>query len=125
MLDKIDNPPNFVLALTDDAEKKIEDFNALLNTINLNDKKKELWRQIYANALDDRAHAYMMWQDLAVMSLGDGSKHAIHGQNMAKYMERMSKANDQLIKLAELIANSEEAGEKPMTPDDVYSKIAG
>jgi hypothetical protein len=35
-------------------------------------------------------------------------EHAIHGRTIASYIERMSKANDQLLKLADLIASAQQ-----------------
>jgi hypothetical protein len=46
------------------------------------------------------------------------------GQVMSKYLERMSKSNDQILKLAELIANAEEKQET-ISEDEVFFKIQG
>lgn len=105
-------------------QKKISDFSALLDTINsLSDKKKELWKQIYENAVTDREAAYTMYNELFRTVMGKSTEHAVHGQNINKYIERMSKANDQLIKLAELIATAE-SKEQDINPDDVFDKIS-
>ena len=40
---------------------------------------------------------------------------------MSKYLERMSKSNDQILKLAELIAKEQEKDE--ISPDDIFNKI--
>ena len=39
-----------------------------------------------------------------------------------KYLERMNKSNEQLLKLADLIARAEEQSSK-IDPDDLFSKI--
>ena len=39
-----------------------------------------------------------------------------------KYLERMSKSNDQIIKLAELIAKEQER-ENTVSPDDIFKSI--
>ena len=65
-----------------------------------------------------------MWSDLYVHVHSNPNDHAIHGQNLSRYMERMGKANDQILKLAELVANaSESAVEEVMTDEDVYDNI--
>jgi hypothetical protein len=43
---------------------------------------------------------------------------------MAKYIERMNKANDQLIKLAELISKEEEKASQ-IDPDNLFAQISG
>jgi hypothetical protein len=50
------------------------------------------------------------------------TNHAIHAQNMAKYIEKMSRSNDQLLKLAELIAAAEEKSEE-INAENIYSAI--
>ena len=40
---------------------------------------------------------------------------------MAKYLERMNKSNDQILRLAELIAKEED---KPLNVDDIFSKMS-
>ena len=44
------------------------------------------------------------------------------GPTLSKYLERMNKSNDQLIKLAELIAKEEERSEA-LDPEDIFKKI--
>jgi len=41
---------------------------------------------------------------------------------MTKYLERMSKSNDQILKLAELIAKEQEK-ENNVSPDDIFNTI--
>ena len=41
---------------------------------------------------------------------------------MAKYLERMSKSNDQILRLAELISKSEEQ-QAIINPDEIFDKI--
>ena len=48
--------------------------------------------------------------------------HISVGPTLSKYLERMNKSNDQLIKLADLIAKEEERAEA-VDPDDIFSKI--
>lgn len=107
------------------VKEKLKSFSGLLDTIeNLEDKKKALWKEIYENAITDRDNAYTMFMHLHEFVIGDSAQHAIHGPNIAKYLERMGKCNDQLIKLAELIA-SESSREEKINPSDIFKKISG
>ena len=40
---------------------------------------------------------------------------------MTKYLERMSKSNDQILKLAELVAKEE--SDDRISPDDIFEEI--
>ena len=107
----------------DDVSRKTEQFGALLESIeNLEDKKKHLWREIYENATVDRMNAYMLFTDVYSTMTGDKADHVTLGPMMAKYIERMNKANDQLLKLADLIAKEEERASQ-IVPDDIFSQI--
>ena len=55
---------------------------------------------------------------------GNSSDHVTIGSTMAKYLERMCRSNDQILKLAELIAKEEEKSER-VTPDDIFNQIEG
>ncbi len=107
---------------------KIQDFSELLDSIeSLSEKKKSLWKDIYSNAIYDRNNANILLTSLLSVVINNSNEHAIHGQNINKYIERMSKSNDQLIKLAELIQNAEEqSGRKKedLSEDDIYAEIA-
>lgn len=111
---------------TIDVKKRLKDFTELLESIeDVSDKKKQLWIEIYENAICDRQNSYVMFEKLVTIAEKKSSEHAVHGRTMATYIERMSKANDQLIRLAELIAKSEEGnnGEKPIDPDEMFERI--
>jgi hypothetical protein len=103
----------------------LKDFSALLDSFSsLEDKKKSLWKQIYENAVTDRNNAYTMFGDLYGDIAGKPTEHAIHGQNLARYLERMEKANNQLIKLAEMIDDLESEEEEWLEDDDnMYATI--
>jgi hypothetical protein len=110
------------------AKQQMKEFGELLNSLDKSlDKKKQLWKQIYENAVVDRKNAYLVWADLYVAVHARPAEHAIHGQTLSKYMERMSKATDQLLKLAELVANAEANSpkeiEERMSDDDIYNSI--
>ena len=88
---------------------KLTDFSDLLdNLTNTEDKKKLLWKEAYQNALDDRESASLLLNDLLVTIPGNSANHSTHGTLATKYLERLSKCNDQILKLAELVAKEEE-----------------
>ena len=61
-----------------------------------------------------------LWKEITA----DPEKHALYGMTITKYLERKSKSNDQLVKLAELMQKSGEGVEdEDLDLDDVYSKI--
>lgn len=102
---------------------KVEDFSSLLEQIeSLSDKKKRLWKEIYENAIIDRQHAYAMFIELSTIVKGKSTEHAVHGKTLATFIERMSRANDQLIKLAELIAKADKSSEE-INPEEMFSRI--
>lgn len=105
-------------------EERVKDFSELLQRIEgIDDKKKQLWKEIYENAITDRQNAFTMFVKLAKLSENKSHEHAVHGRNMATYLERMSKANDQLIKLAELVMRSDPK-DAPITPDEMFDMIS-
>lgn len=58
------------------------------------------------------------------MVQNNGTEHAIHGATLSKYMERMQKANEQLIKLAELVSEAiDEQVEESWSEDDMYEMM--
>ena len=104
-------------------DDRIRDFTGLLDQIeNLTEKKKQLWKEIYENAITDRQNAFVMFLKLSKIAADKSSEHALHGRTIAVYLERMSKANDQLIKLAELVAAAEGPADE-LTPDEIFDKI--
>jgi hypothetical protein len=107
------------------SSERFRDFSELLNKIEgVDDKKKQLWREIYENAITDRQNAFVMFVKLATITDNKSTEHAVHGRTMTAYIERMSKANDQLIRLADLI-NQSEASVPGTSDDDMFSMISG
>jgi hypothetical protein len=105
------------------VEERLKDFSGLLSEIeSLNDKKRQLWTEIYENAITDRQNSYAMFARLVQIAQDKSSEHAVHGKTIATYIERMSKANDQLIKLAELIDKADKKNED-IDPEDLFDKI--
>jgi hypothetical protein len=106
-------------------QRKVEEFSDILDDlVSTEDKKKLLWKEIYENALTDRENAGMLFTD-AWSRMGTGStEHATLGTTLTKYLERMSKSNEQILRLAELISKAEEQSQK-IEPDDIFSSIGG
>ena len=117
-----------LLEKVEKAEKKenqIRNFSDILNNIDsLEDKKKMLWKEIYENSLEDREKAKMLFNDAYISMQGGVNEHMNIGGVMSKYLERMCRSNDQILKLAELIAKEEEKSET-ISEDDIFSKING
>ena len=104
-------------------DEKTKEFSELLESIeSSNDKKKMLWKEIYENAINDRVNAYMLFTGIYTSMGNSTADHISVGPTLSKYLERMNKSNDQLIKLAELIAKEEQAA-AAVDPDDIFSKI--
>jgi len=104
---------------------KLGEFVALLDGISsLDSKMKALWRQIYENAVTDRKHANIAYVDLYINCHSKPDMHAIHGPNLAKYLERMEKANGQLLKLAELVDKAKDNNtHEEDEPVNIYDRL--
>jgi hypothetical protein len=114
---------NKIMEKFSDSDKKIKEFADIIDAIDTNDnKKKLLWKEIYENALIDRQNAYMLFTDVYVQMQGDKADHVTLGSILSKYLERMNKSNDQMLKLAELIAKEEEAAAS-IDPNDIFRQI--
>ena len=106
-----------------ETERRIEDFSDLLDSIESSaNKKKMLWKEIYQNAVTDRENAHVLFLD-AWKQMGKGTaEHVTLGPTMAKYLERMCKSNEQILRLAELIAKAQDTEEK-IDPNELFEKI--
>jgi len=103
--------------------KKVDRFGDLLDSISaLEDKRKHLWKEIYENALTDRENAAILFTDIYQEMQGNAMQHSALGPTAAKYLERMCKSNDQILKLAELVSKAEEES-GALNPDDIFDKI--
>jgi len=106
-------------------EERVRDFSDLLKDIDqLDDKKRKLWTEIYENAVVDRQNSYAMFTKLVRICGEKTAEHAIHAKSMATYIAGMSKSNDQLIKLAEMIAKAQRADDE-INPEELFDKIKG
>ena len=80
-------------------ENQIKNFSDILDSIDsLEDKKKMLWKEIYENALEDREKSKLLFNDAYISMQGGVNEHMNIGSIMSKYIERMSKSNDQILK---------------------------
>lgn len=105
------------LELVRKTEKELTTFSDLLDSLaSVDERVKLLWKQIYENALTDRRNAYMVWSDLYMAVHGNPEQHVIHGDHLSKYMERMEKANTQVLKLAELVYKAKDKQEQEELP---------
>ena len=132
--DDLEDPDDFINhdfkpIPVDKLDKKIEEelgnFTALLGTLSsTEDRQKALWKQIYEHALVDRRNAYILFGDLYNQVAGKNDQHAIHGQTLSKYLERMSKTTDQLIKLADLVDQAvEQETEENWSEEEMYGML--
>ena len=115
---------NDMIDRLDALNKKVGTFGELLDRISsVEDKKKLLWKEIYENALNDRENANSLYTDLYLKMQGETPfNHVAVGPIMAKYLERMCKSNEQILKLAELISR-EETTAATIDSDDMFSAI--
>ena len=107
----------------DNLQKKAKDFSEVLAKIEHADaKKKILWKEIYENAILDRQNAHVLFVEAYTTMSQGTTEHATLGTTLTKYLERMNKANDQLLKLAEIMNKSESEFNK-FDADDLFSQI--
>ena len=108
---------------TEKKELQIKNFADILDTLDsLEEKKKMLWKEIYEHSIEDREKAKLLFNDANISMQGGINEHMNIGAIMSKYLERMCRSNDQILKLAELIAKEEEKSEG-ISDDDIFSKI--
>lgn len=102
-------------------EEKMRDFGDLIDTIeSADEKKKFLWKQIYNNAVSDRELASVLYTQLFSSTTGSNNDHNTFGPMLVKYLERMGKCTEQLIRLAEMI---DDADRNSSSPEDMYDAI--
>lgn len=114
--DKAEKAMNFLANVEDELSSDVaaqvknglQDFTLLLTDLKLDPKLASLWKLIYSNAMTDRKHALALWLDLYVKTYENEEKHFQNGQTLHRYMDIMNKANQQLIKLAELVDRAKE-----------------
>jgi len=104
---------------------ELPDFDELqLTSADIDAKTKSLWLKIYTNACTDRERVAIFVSELSRELKGNMNGHMMHGQLVAKYLEKMAKANDQLLKLADQIqAYRTQTGE--IDSDSILDEIQG
>jgi hypothetical protein len=114
---------NKMLDKLKDNDRKVEQFSDILDSIeNASEKKKMLWREIYENAVVDRTSAHILFTDLYSNMGGSAADHATLGITLTKYLERMSKSNEQLLALAKQIAESESTSTE-ISDEEIFERI--
>lgn len=105
-------------------KRKLEAFSDILDELtSTEDKKKLLWKEIYENALVDRENASMLFTDAWSRMSPGTAEHITLGATLTKYLERMSKSNEQILRLAEMISDAEKREEK-IDPEQVFETIS-
>ena len=108
-----------------ESEKKIESFSEILDQIeSTEDKKKVLWKEIYSNSVNDRESASMLFTSAFQQMQHSVVDHAALGTILTKYLERMCKSNEQILRLAELITKAEDRAGR-LNPEDIFAEIQG
>lgn len=110
-----------------DVEELLDFDELLMDATDVDDRTKSLWIEIYRNACRDREVIDMLYTDITKFVLGSGSStdptaHAVHGPTITKYIEKISRANDQLLKLADLIQSYRRDADR-IDPDSILSEI--
>ena len=117
LVGELPHPSSSMKKAIRDTDEDLNDFSLLLDSITTIDEKlKMLWKQIYSNSLEDRRNAHLIWLDLYTIVMGNPEQHVVHGDHLSKYLERMEKANTQLLKLAELVYKAKEKQEADELP---------
>lgn len=87
-----------------EQEAAMPDFDELLfKAEDIEPRLRSLWLEIYTNSCYDREKISIQVSEVARAIKGDLTLQAVHGPLLTKYLERMSKANDQLLKLSEQV----------------------
>lgn len=104
-----------------EKKKRIENFIQLLNSLDkLDDKRRLLWCDIYQNAIDDRDRAGVLYTNVMTVMENSIVNHSTVGPTIVKYLERMSKSNEQILKLAEMVLNVDESN-RGIDSDSLYA----
>lgn len=111
--------------LFEKSTEMTEEFSDLLENIKYaKTETKKLWIEIYKNAIDDRLYAHTLFTDLYRNVLGSTEGHSLYGKQMSMYLERLGKSNDQLLRLAELVAEAAGSADDPVDADALYNSLS-
>ncbi len=98
------------------------EFDDLLeNATDVDPRARALWLEIYKNAIDDRERVSILYTNLQ-SELTSAQGHVVYGLLIAKYLEKMAKSNDQLLKLAEQCLAYKKS-EGSFSADDLLDKM--
>jgi hypothetical protein len=78
----------------------------------------ELCEIILSNAKEDREKALILYDSALTKIKKDSSNHAVIGTVVAKYLERSSKTNDQLLNLMRLLREQNIDDDAPMSNEE-------
>lgn len=107
-----------------EQQDKLRDLDELLfDSEDIDDKVRSLWIEIYTNANDDRERISILYTDIFREMKGSPQGHAVYGPLVTKYLEKMAKANDQLLKLSEQIISFKHSNDTDIDPDDLLNSI--
>ena len=102
---------------------ELPDFDELLlEAGDVDDRTKSLWIEIYTNAVEDRERISVLYTDIFREMKGNAQGHMLYGPLVTKYLEKMAKSNDQLLKLAEQIMAYRKT-EGSINPDDLLDQL--
>jgi hypothetical protein len=105
------------------SEEKIKNFKEILDNIDdLDPKNRALWREIYENAAYDRECASILLTNAMLAMEQNSHSHVALGTTLSKYLERMNKSNDQILKLAEMVLSIKEK-EGNLNEDELYDRM--
>ena len=105
--------------------KKIKEFlTVLIRLDKLDPKTKALWVEIYENANSDRERASILFTESFKLMGQSSADHITMGPILVKYIEKMTKCNDQILQLALLVQKAQEETDK-MNPENIFSQIEG
>ena len=115
---------NEIQEKVDTQANLMPDFDELLiNAHDIESKIKALWMLIYKNAISDRGYAELFLVDLTrSLTGGDPDKHTLHGPQATRYLERIGKSNDQLLKLADQV-KAYRAEQGTLSTDELLDQI--
>jgi len=105
--------------------KKIGQFEDILNSVeDLDESKLFLWLEIYNNAKNDRVCASALFTQAFAQLGNSGAEHITLGSTLVKYLERMNKANEQLLSLAALVTREIEQ-KSTVDANSIFEQIEG
>ena len=88
-------------------------------------ESKEFIQEAIKNIRDDRAIASSLLIDLMKVLKADENKHQYSGPVAAKYLETLQRSNEQMVKLATLLAKKETTSTSltSFERDEIYELI--